>query len=78
MRCVICASQDIVKKSVEEELRLGNDVVLLPIEVLVCLNCGERYYDRRTMRLLEEIEDKIRAEEMDLRTVGRVLKPVAA
>jgi len=57
MRCVICASQDIVRRPVEGELRLGNDVVLLPIEVLVCLNCGERYYDCRTSRLLEEIRD---------------------
>jgi len=26
-------------------LHLENDVVFFPIEVLVCLSCGERYYD---------------------------------
>ena len=78
MRCVICGSPDIEKRKVEEEIRLGNDVVLFPIEVLVCLNCGERYYDRRTMRLLEEVEEEIKAERMALQAVGRVLKPAAA
>ena len=77
MRCVICGSPDIEKKRVEEVVRLENDVVFFPIEVLVCLNCGERYYDRRVMRLLEEAEEDIKARRMDLRAVGRVLKPAA-
>ena len=77
MRCVICGSPDIEKKRVEETVRLENDVVLFPIEVLVCLNCGERYYDRRAMRLLEEAEEEIEARRMDLQAVGRVLKPAA-
>lgn len=75
MRCVICSSPDIEKKRVEEAVRLENDVVLFPIEVLVCLNCGERYYDRRTVKLLEEVEEEIKAKRMDLQAVGRVLKP---
>ena len=77
MRCVICGSPDIEKKRVEEVVRLENDVVFFPIEVLVCLNCGERYYDRRAMRLLEEVGEDIKARRMDLRAVGRVLKPAA-
>ena len=77
MRCVICGSPDVEKRKVEEETRLENDVVLFPIEGLVCLNCGERYYDRRTVRLLEEVEEEIRANRMALQSVGRVLKPAA-
>jgi len=77
MRCVICGNSEIEKRQVEEEFRVGSDLILFPIEVLVCSSCGERYYDRRTMRLLEEVEEKIKAEEIDLRAVGRVLKPVA-
>ena len=78
MRCVICGSPDIEeKKRVEEVVRLENDVVFFSIEVLVCLNCGERYYDRRAMRLLEEVGEEIKAKRMDLQAVGRVLRPVA-
>jgi len=29
-------------KMVEEEIKSGKDIVLIPMEVLVCLNCGER------------------------------------
>ncbi|MDY6893024.1 MAG: YgiT-type zinc finger protein [Chloroflexota bacterium] len=76
MKCVICNSPDIEKKVVEEEIHLGQDVVLVPVEVLVCLRCGERYYDRRTMKFLEEMEDKIVARQITLHPVGQVLKAV--
>lgn len=56
MKCVICKGTNIEKKLVNEEVRVGTDVVLVPVEVMVCKSCGERYYDRRTMRYLEEIE----------------------
>ena len=74
MKCIICNSPNIEKRAVEEEIRLGEDVVLVPVEVLVCLSCGERYYDRRTIKFLEEIEDKIVAKQVNLRSVGQVLK----
>ena len=45
MKCVICSSQDIDKKYVDEEIRIKNDVVMVNINTLVCGSCGERYYD---------------------------------
>jgi YgiT-type zinc finger domain-containing protein len=74
MRCVICNSPDIEKRVVEEEIHLEQDIVLVPIEMMVCLRCGERYYDRRTMRFLEEMEAKIVAKQVTLHFVGQVLK----
>lgn len=77
MKCVICKSPNVEKKLVEEEIRSGSDIIIVPIEVLVCLNCGERYYDRRAMRFLEETESKIATKQMSLSPVGKVLKPTA-
>ena len=74
MKCVICNSPDITKKKVEEEIRENSDVILVPIKVLVCEECGERYYDRRTMKRLEEIEQSIKEKKMPLQKVGRVLR----
>ncbi|MBA7674900.1 hypothetical protein ES703_83125 [subsurface metagenome] len=74
MKCVICNSPDITKKKVEEEIRENSDVILVPIKVLVCEECGERYYDRRTMKRLEEIEQSIKEKRMPLQKVGRVLR----
>jgi YgiT-type zinc finger domain-containing protein len=77
MKCVICKSQDVEKKIVEEELRSGRDIVIIPVEVMVCLNCGERYYDREVMRFLEETKNKIANKQMNLSPVGKVLRPAA-
>ncbi|KKL62432.1 hypothetical protein LCGC14_2185270 [marine sediment metagenome] len=74
MKCVVCKSDDINKKSVDEELKRGTDIVFVPVEVLVCNSCGERYYDRKTMQFLEDIGEKIRDEKISLSPVGKVLK----
>ena len=74
MKCVICNSQDITRRKVEEEIRKNSDVILVPIEVLVCERCGERYYDRRTMKRLEDIEQSIKEKRASLQKVGRVLR----
>lgn len=74
MKCIICNSQDITRRKVEEEIRKNSDVILVPIEVLVCEGCGERYYDRRTMKKLEEIERSIKEKRASLQKVGRVLR----
>jgi YgiT-type zinc finger domain-containing protein len=45
MKCIVCKSNDINLKNVDEEIRIDKDIILIPIEVLVCNICGERYYD---------------------------------
>ena len=74
MKCVICHSTDISLRRVNEQLSRGEDMILVPVEVLVCSNCGERYYDRRTMKKLEEIEDAVNAGRVSLERVGEVLR----
>ncbi len=73
MKCVICHSNEIEAAEVKEEFMVGNDIVYVPANVLVCKSCGERYYDRRTMRLLEEIEGKLNKKQVELREIGKVL-----
>jgi hypothetical protein len=62
---------------VEEEVYINNNVVLIPIETLVCLSCGERYYDRRTMKFLEKVTAQIKSESAVLEPVGQVLRAAA-
>jgi len=73
MKCVICHGQDIRYKEVKEEISFGNNIVFIPVKILVCQTCGERYYDRRTMQFLEEIEEKIRNTKVKLKEIGKVL-----
>lgn len=78
MKCVVCKSEDISKKKVDEELKRGTDIVYVPVDVLVCHSCGERYYDRKTMQFLENIGEQIKDEKVKLSPVGKVLKVSAA
>ncbi len=73
MKCVICHSEDIRSKPLYEEIYRGDDVIRVPLEVLVCTNCGERYYDRQTMQRLENIREKIKGQQVDLTEIGKVL-----
>jgi len=73
MKCVICHGDNVQFKDVREELASGNDVVYVPVRVLVCETCGERYYDRQTMRYLEAAAKKLKEGGLDLQEVGKVL-----
>lgn len=73
MKCVICHGEDIRRMEVKEESPFGNDVVYIPVKALVCQTCGERYYDRQTMRFLEEASEKIRKTTVKLKEIGKVL-----
>jgi YgiT-type zinc finger domain-containing protein len=72
MKCVICHSPDIEERDVEETIRVDRDIVILPIRVLVCVNCGERYYDRKTMQYLEKLEKQVRDKTVPLQMIGTV------
>jgi YgiT-type zinc finger domain-containing protein len=74
MKCVVCKSPDVKKKKVEEELKVDNDIALYDIEVLVCSNCGERYYDRGTLTHLEDLKEKLKEKKVGLEVVGKVLR----
>jgi YgiT-type zinc finger domain-containing protein len=77
-KCVVCNSSNIETKSVEEEIRSDKDILLIPLEVLVCLSCGERYYDRKTMKKIEEMRSKLRRHDLKVEEVGKVLREQTA
>ena len=76
MKCVICKGDDIRTAEVKEELKSGKDIVYITITIPVCRTCGERYYDLRTMRRLEEAAQKPRDNQLDVRPIGQVLEAV--
>ncbi len=73
MKCVICHGEDIQVQDIREELKVKNDIVYVQIHIPVCRTCGERYYDRRTIRYLEDIERKLKQEKGKLKEVGKIL-----
>ena len=78
MTGIICYGDDMQVATVREELTMGPDVVYVSIQIPVCRTCGERYYDRRTVRFLEEVAQKLKAGQARLQEVGKVLMYSAA
>ncbi len=74
MKCVICKSSDIQMKTIEEEIKSGKDIVLISLDVLACQSCGERYYDRKTMRKIEVVRSRLKKCDLKVEEVGRVLR----
>ena len=60
----------------QECIPVGNDIVLIPIEALVCQSCGERFYDRTTQRRLNW-KTILAGSQAPLRAVGKVLELVS-
>ena len=73
MKCIICHGQHFENNLVHEELRIENDIILVPIEANVCQTCGERYFTRQAMKQVELIEQQIARHERPLKEVGKVL-----
>jgi len=74
MHCIICHSPEIKRKRVTEEIPRNSDIIFVPISVLVCMNCGERYYDRKTMQYLEKTRSKLQQQSIQLKEIGKVLE----
>ena len=74
MKCVICNGSDIKVRTVDEQIALGDDIVLVRLTLPVCSQCGERYYDRKTIQLIEQIRAKGKQRLLDLEDVGKVLR----
>jgi YgiT-type zinc finger domain-containing protein len=74
MKCIECKSSDIELRTVDEQIRKGRDIILVPMSILVCSNCGERYYDRKSIRKIEDIRKKLHNQELDVEEVGKVMR----
>jgi YgiT-type zinc finger domain-containing protein len=78
MKCVICKGTDIRRKAVEEEIKREHDIVLVPMDVMVCQSCGERYYDTKAMRKLEETREQLKRKGLVVESAGKVLRAKVA
>ena len=74
MKCIICKGTEIDLKTVDEQVKIGKDIILVPMDILVCSNCGERYYDRKAMNKIERIRDKLKDQDFEFEEIGKVMR----
>jgi YgiT-type zinc finger domain-containing protein len=74
MKCIICHGAEVSPAEVFEEIGVGSDIIKVPVTVMVCGTCGERYYTRANMRHLESVREDIANKRARLDEVGKVLQ----
>jgi hypothetical protein len=57
---------------------MEHDIVLVPMDVMVCQSCGERYYDTKAMRKLEETREQLKRKGLVVESAGKVLRAKVA
>ena len=71
MKCIICHGEEVSSADVFEEIGVGSDIIKVPVTVMVCGTCGERYYTRANMRHLENVREDIANKRARLTKWGR-------
>ncbi|MFQ5882795.1 MAG: type II toxin-antitoxin system MqsA family antitoxin [Candidatus Methylomirabilales bacterium] len=72
MKCVICKSGDVKPSSVQAEIKVGTDRLLVPVEAEVCQECGEAYYSAEVLRQLERVRDEFARKAIAPPSIGKV------
>ena len=72
MHCVICKSGTVKPGTVQAELRIGTDHLMVLVEAEVCDECGEAYYSTETMRHLEQVRENFLSKVIAPPSVGEV------
>ena len=71
-KCPICGGA-LAEKEVEKLLRGGDHTAVLQVHAEVCLHCGERLYAEETVRLFEQIRNKLKRKQLsDLIPLGEL------
>ena len=74
MECIVCKFSKIENKTLDMQIAAGRDIVFVPMNIMVCSNCGERYYSIEIMSKIEEIKSKLINRELDVVEIGKVMR----
>ncbi len=74
MECVLCMSSKVEKKTVDMQIMVERDIVLVPMNIMLCTNCGERYYNTEIIGKIEDIKSKLKTRELNVVEVGKVMR----
>ena len=57
MQCVICKRGKVEPATVEAEVKVDRDRLLVQVQAERCMECGEAYYSTETLRYLERVRE---------------------
>ena len=72
--CPVCGGE-VVAKQTEKLLRGGVNLAVVTVRAEVCLRCGERLYSPDTIRLFEQIRQKLSDQDVEeFEPLGRAFR----
>jgi hypothetical protein len=72
MRCVICKTGEVRPGTVQAEVKVACDRLLVSVETDVCEQCGEPYYSTDVLRHLERVREDFARKVITPASVGKV------
>ena len=72
MKCVICKNGEVQTATVQAEIKVGCDRLLVPVHAEACRECGEAYYSSEVLRLLERVREDFARKAITPSPVGTV------
>ena len=72
MNCVICKTGDVQPATVEAEIKVGSDRLLVRVLAERCQQCGEAYYSADQLRKLERVREDFARKAITPQPVGQV------
>ena len=72
MKCVICKTGEIRPATVQAEIKIGCDRLLVPVEAEACPQCGESYYAAESLQYLERIRENFERRVITPASIGKV------
>ena len=72
MKCVICKTGEVQPASVQAELKIGRDRILVSVEAEACQQCGESYYSAEALRYLKRVREDFARKAITPASVGTV------
>lgn len=72
MNCVVCKKGEVQIATIDAELKIGRDRLLVPVQAEVCAECGEAYYSTETMQYLEQVRNSFEQKTIAPLSIGSV------
>lgn len=72
MKCVICKTEEIQPATVQAEIKIGCDRLLVPVEAEACPQCGESYYAAEALQYLERVREDFARRVITPASIGKV------
>jgi len=72
VKCVICKSGEVRPSTVQAEIKLGSDRLLVRVQAEACTQCGEAYYSADVLRHLERIREEFPRKPTRATSIGTV------